>query len=976
MTPERWERIKQIYHSALEFEPGQREAFLREACAGDETLFKEVMSLLAQGGNSEGFFESPALQVVAKALAEDKAQEPVTDLAGHTLSHYRIEKKIGEGGMGVVYRARDPRLGRDVAIKVLPDEFAHDDERLARFEREAKVLASLNHPNIAAIYGLEQADGRRFLVLELVEGQTLAERLHKGTVPVEEALEVCHQIAEGLEAAHEKGIIHRDLKPSNVKVTPEGKVKVLDFGLARALHDQAAAVDMSHSPTITDEMTRPGVVLGTAAYMSPEQAKGKTVDKRADIWAFGCILFECLTGKRAFQGDTITETVAAILKSEPDWLLLPAETPAFVRSLLRRCLQKDPNLRLRDIGDVRVEMREGLSEPAEVIPAAQRFPLRGVLSLCAVTLVIGVLIDRIAMKYIRPATLPPSQPVVRSCVRLEPGLWLDGGRAGLDQPTRTAMALSSDGRFTVYSAIKENPGAEDKPHLYLRRLDQLEAKLIPRTEGGISPFLSPDDRWVGFWADGKLMKVSVDGGVPAVLCDVPVPFGFAANDDTGLSRVSADAGKPETLTTPDKSKEEFSHRLPHCLAGGYGVLFTIMRYGFDLQPRVAALEPKSRKWHVLLEDAADPRYVATGHLAFLRQGTMMVAPFDPAKLEITGQPVPVVANVIQALNSGFGPYETAAGQFSISASGSMAYAPGGIFPDTEDSLVWVDHEGKAKPIASFKAPFFAPRLSPDGQRIAYRVVGKEWRVWAYDLKRDTATKLTSEGMAGWVTWTPDGRRLVFGWSKTSPANIYWQPADGSSPMERLTQSEYWQCPGSWSSDGETLAFVQYNPDSQNDILLLHMRDRKVTPLVDSRFNEGWPDFSPDGRWIAYVSDESGRDEVYVQPFPGPGGKWQISNEGGAEPLWSRNGRQLFYRKGNKRWVVDIQTGVAFSLSKPRLLFEQPGYAHGNPIRSWDISPDGQRFLMVKEEERKPQPVTEMIFVQNWPEELKRLVPVK
>jgi serine/threonine-protein kinase len=745
---------------------------------------------------------------------------------------------------------------------------------------------------------------------------------------------------------------------------------------------------MSHSPTITDEMTRPGVVLGTAGYMSPEQAKGKTVDKRADIWAFGCVLYECLTGKRAFQGDTITETVAAILKSEPDWTLLPTDTLPFVRSLLRQCLQKDTSLRLRDIGDARVEMRDGLSEPAEVMPVAQRFPLGWILSIGAAALVIAFLSGMVVMKYIRPAASPISQPVVRSSVRLEPGYWLDGWRrsppSGFDQPTRTAMAISGDGRFMVYSAIKENPTPQDKPQLYLRRFDQLEAKPITRTEGGISPFLSPDDRWVGFWADGKLMKVSVDGGVPTPLCDVPYPFGFSwgadsqivctLNEDRGLSRVSAGGGKPETLTIPDKSEGEYSHRLPHCLPAGKGILFTIMRSDDDPHPRAAVMESTTRKWHVLLEDAADARFVATGHLAFLRQGTLMVVPFDLDRLALTGEPIPAVANVMQALNVRNSSWNTATGQFSISAAGSMAYAPGGILPDMENSLVWVDHKGKAEPIASFKAPFSAPRLSPDGQRIAYQTSGKESRVWIYDLNRGTATKLNSEGRVSWVTLTPDGRRVVFGWSKAGPSNIYWQPADGSSPMERLTTSEYNQLPGPWSADGETLALVQIGPDSDRDILFLQMRDRRVTPFLNSRFDEMYPEPSPDGRWIAHVSDESGRSEVYVRQFPGPGGKWQISNEGGVEPLWSRNGKQLFYHQGKNRWVVDIQTGPGFSASKPRLLFDTPGYAGGEPIRSCDISLDGRHFLMVKLEERKPQPVTEMILVQNWFEELKRLCP--
>jgi serine/threonine-protein kinase len=911
-------------------------------------------------------------------------------MIGNTLGHYRIIEKLGAGGMGVVYRADDKTLDRQVAIKVLPEAFTADRERLARFEREAKVLASLNHPNIASIYGLEEAEGKRFLVLELVEGQTVAERLHQGPLPMDETLDIARQITEGLEAAHDKGIVHRDLKPANVKITPEGKVKILDFGLAKALQEEPAAANLSQSPTLTEQLSRPGVILGTAAYMSPEQAKGKPLDKRTDIWAFGCVLYECLTGKRAFEGDTITETIASILKSEPDWTLLPGETPASVRTVLRRCLQKDPNLRLHDIADARVEMREELAGPTPMVPVVQRLPLGWLIASGVTALAIGALIGAAVMNHIKPGPPQTSQPVVRAPIRLEPGHWLDGGRQsppfGFDHPTQTAMAISSDGRFIVYSAVKENPGPQDKPHLYLRRSDQLEAKPIAGSEGGISPFFSPDDRWVGFWAAGKLMKVSVEGGVPATLCDVSVPFGFSWGADNqvvfttrwdrGLSRVAADGGKPETLTTPDKSKE-YSHRLPQCLPAGKGILFTIMRQPYDIEPSVAVLDLATRKWRVLLEDAADARYVATGHLAFLRKGTLMVIPFDPEKLEIAGQPVPAIANLEQALNQGNAGLATAAGQFSVSASGWLVYAAGGILPDRQNSLVWVDHQGKAEPIASFKAPFSSPRFSPDGRRIAYLTGGMEAHVWVYDLDHGSATRLTSEGWAGSVTWTRDGRRLVFAWMKTGAANIYWQPVDGSSPMERLTQSQNLQRPGSWSPDGKMLAFVEQNQENLPEIELFNISDHRVTPPLNSRFYEGYPEFSPDGRWMAYVSGESGRLEVYVQPFPGRGGKQPISNDGGEEPLWAPNGKQLFYRSGNQKnqvWLVDVQTGSGFSAGKPRLLFDQPGYGEARPIRGWDISPDGKRFLMVKLEERKSQPITEMILVQNWFEELKRLAP--
>ncbi|MGB8960039.1 MAG: protein kinase [Candidatus Aminicenantales bacterium] len=895
---------------------------------------------------------------------------------------YRIIDEIGRGGMGVVYRGEDTTLGREVAIKVLPENLTGDPERLARFEREAKILASLNQPNIATIFGFEEADGTRFLVMELVEGETLAERISRGPLPWEEARKVCLQIAEGVEAAHEKGIIHRDLKPSNVKLTPDGKVKVLDFGLAKAFREETAASDLSKSPTITEKMTEPGVILGTAAYMSPEQAKGRPVDKRTDIWAFGCILYECLTGKGAFQGPTVTETIAAILRSEPDWGSLPADTPVSVRAVLRRCFQKEPKERLRDIGDARFEIEAPTGYSSESAAVPRRFPLVWMATVSAIVLIAGIIIGRLLTRPSQPAS-PLS--VVTSTIRLEPGHWLEGMRGEMERPTRTAMTISNDGRFVVYSAIEENPGPQAKPRLYLRRMDQSEAKSIAGTEGGDDPFLSPDNRWVGFWADGKLKKVSVDGGVPITLCDLPAWFYganwgrdgivFADKYDTGLSIVSAEGGKPEILTKLDPKREEYSHRLPSWLPNGKAVLFTVMRHEWDSQPCLALLRLDTHDWRVLLPDAADARYVPTGHLVFLRQGTLMAVRFDLARMEIVGQPVELVENVMQAFASSSFIGHTGAGQFGISDTGSLIYIAGGIVPATMDSLVWVDHKGSAQPVMASQSSLFAPRLSPDGQRIAYIDWGQECRLSVYDLGRGTNDRLTGEGRVYYTTWSPDGKRLLFSWHKSLRSNLYWQPSDGSSPMERLTTSEYDQRPGSWSLDGKTVALVEKPvAGGQWDIAMMDVPSGRVTPFLNSQFDEQCPEFSPDGRWIAYSSDESKREEVYVRPFPGPGVKYLVSSEGGREPVWARNGKQLFYRWGDQMWVVDVRTEGGFAASKPRLLFEKPGYSSGFPIRAYDLSPDDQRFLMVKEGQRKSTPVTEMTLVQNWFEELKRLAP--
>jgi serine/threonine-protein kinase len=915
---------------------------------------------------------------VTKTLAT-----PVHGLAkGTTVAgKYRIIEEIGRGGMGVVYKAEDTTLARRVAIKVLPEIFTDDQERLARFEREAKLLASLNHPNIATIFGLEETDGKRFIVMELVEGETLAERISRRPLPLEETLKVCLQIAEGVEAAHEKGIIHRDLKPSNVKLLPDDKVKILDFGLAKAFYEGRATTDLSKSPTITEQMTEPGVILGTVAYMSPEQSKGKAVDKRTDIWAFGCVLYECLTGKRAFSGDTVTETIAAILRGEPDLNSLPADTPGSVRAVLRRCLQKDINRRLRDIGDARTELETPTIYSSEAVVSSRRSSSIRLVAVAVVMLLAGILIGLALLRYFRPIASPS---IVTSTIKVEPGHWLDGMRrvTEMQRPSRTAMAISSDGRFIVYSAIEENPGPQAKARLYLRRMDQSEAKLIPGTEGGINPFLSPDNQWVGFWADQKLKKIPVEGGVATALCGASMIYGvnwghdntivFSDWEDVGLSRVSADGGKPETLTKLDPKREEYSHRLPSWLPNGKAVLFTVLRHGWDSQPWLALFRLDTREWQVLLQDAADARYVPTGHLVFLRQGTLMAVRFDLARLKVIGQPVALVENVMQAFSTNTD-FNTGAGQFGISDAGWLIYAAGGIVPDQKNSLVWVDQKGIEQPVTAKQSSYFVPRLSPDGERIAYATAGREWQVWVYDLVRGTLSRLTGEGRASYPIWSRDGKRILFSWHKSLAENLFWQPYDGSSPMERLTKSEYNQNPGSWSSDGKTVTLVEY-PDTGYDIAVLDVRSGRVTPFLNSKFHEIDPEFSPDGRWIAYSSNESKRLEVYVRPFAGQGMKQQVSSDGGGEPLWAINGKQLFYRRQDQVWVVDVQTDGGFAASKPRLLFEKPGYLLGLLIRGYDLSIDGQRFLMVKSEQRKPTPVTEMILVQNWFEELKRLVP--
>ena len=892
-------------------------------------------------------------------------------MIGKTLSHYKVLEKLGQGGMGEVYRAEDTKLSREVAIKVLPEQFTKDPQRLARFEREAKLLASLNHPNIAAIYGLEEAEGVRFLVLELVEGETLAEKVAKGPVPVEEALEVCRQIAEGVEAAHEKGVIHRDLKPANVKVTPEGKVKILDFGLAKAFEDETPVTDISQSPTLTQAMTQAGVILGTAAYMSPEQARGKSVDKRADIWAFGCLLYECLAGQRAFGGETITDVLAAIIHKEPNWEALPEKTVWRVRDLLRRCLQKDPHDRVHEIADVRIEIKLALEEPFEtgmgpVEAPRARSPWRPAIAVVLTALVAATL-TAIGVWNLIP-TAP--RPVARMVIALSSTEELDFmGESALSEGV---VAFSPDGTRLVYVANRGN--ARD---LYLRPMDQLEAKHIPGTEGASSPFFSPDGEWIGFFADGLMKKVSINGGTPVVVADAPSARGaswgpentivFAPATRKGLSLVPATGGTPEVLTSVESEKGEISHRWPQFLPGGRAVLFTMGTTGRwdDALIVVQSLETGDRR--VLVEGGTYARYAPTGHLVYAREGRMMAVPFDLARLEVTGNPVPVVEGVVLHQSNG-------ASNFSFSDRGWLAFIPGGAIQRFR-TLLWVDPRGTVQPLTLPPDTYGHPRLSPDGRRLAVWMTADP-DIWIYDFSGDALNRLTFEGANDNPIWTPDGKRITFSSNRTGSQNLFWKSADGSGAVEQLTASEHVDIASSWSPDGKFLAFSESHPSSGWDIWILPMEgERKPQPFLQSPFDEVAAVFSPDGRWLAYESNESGRFEIYVQSFPGPGGKWQVSTEGGRQPVWARNGKQLFYRNdSNQTMAVEIVTEPTFTSRKPRLLLKEQYDTLPIPTAHYDVAADGRFITMERAGLSDGSARTQIHLVLNWFEELKRLVP--
>ena len=963
MMSDRWQRIEQLYHDALEREGNNRAAFLREACAGDDAMQQEVESLLAQGKEAAGFLEAPALEVAARMLSEESGQS----LLGRRIGSYQILSLLGAGGMGEVYEARDSKLGRNVAMKVLPTLLAHDPERLARFEREARMLASLNHPNIATIHGLEQADGVQCLVMELVPGETLAERLNAGALGIEEALQIGGQVAEALEAAHEKGVIHRDLKPANVKVTPQGRVKVLDFGLAKAFASESG-LDLSHLPSPPAMGTEEGRILGTPAYMSPEQVRCKPVDKRTDIWAFGCVLYELLTARQAFRGDTLSDSIAGVLEREPDWQVLPPTTPAKILDLLRRCLQKDSQHRLRDIGDARIEIEEALAGPAAAELSA---PVKGIrghwqgVLLWGVAFLLLAAVASVAIWNWKSPSPKISGPVPHIAIALPSGQPLVGVEMGI------SVALSPDGTQLAYPARQGRI-----QQLYLRPLEGLEAKPIPGTEGATGPFFSPDGKWVGFFAGGKLKKVSVSGGETLSLCDAPDPRGaswgsggmivFAPTRDSALQIVSDAGGTPRPLT--QMAEDEGSHRWPEFLPGGEAVLFAASDGGANWNKAEIAVQSlrMTGERRNLIRGGTHPRYDASGHLVYAQGGNLMAAPFDPRRLEVTGGAVPVVEGVLQSTFSG-------AAQFSLSAKETLVYVPGSEHA-MERRLMWVTRSGVEQPLPAPARAYRGPRLSPDGREVAVAVEGQETEVWLYDLSRETLTRLTFQrGTSYNPVWTRDGKRITFNITSSPEAGIYWLRADGSGGLERLC--ECGGAPYSWSPDGKLLTFLNGTPATGNNTWLLRMDDRKAEPFFQTSFNQGATQFSPDGHWVAYISDETGRREIYVQPYPGPGGKWQISTDGGTEPLWNPNGKELFFRSGDKMMSAEITTHPRFSAAKQKLLFEgqyQPSQAPV-PTANYDVSPDGQRFLMLKPG-GQDQAATQINVVPNWLEYLKRQSP--
>ena len=991
------QRLKEVFAEARALPASRRPAYLAAACAGNGVLREEVESLLASDERAQSFLETPAIP----GGGMPGLTPPLFE--GRRLGIYQVLALLGTGGMGRVYRARDTKLNRDVALKLLPADVATDPDRLARLTREAQTLASLNHPHVAGIYGIEESDGVRALVMELVEGEDLSERIARGTLPPAEALAIARQIADALEAAHERGIVHRDLKPANIKVRADGAVKVLDFGLAKAdprpsFASEAALFDSPTTPHPA-ALTATGMIVGTPAYMSPEQSQGRTADRRSDVWAFGVVFYEMMTGQHPFRGDDVLATLTSVLTRQPDWTLLPPETPAPVRRLLRRCLEKNPARRLADIADARLEIDDALGgSEMDARVALPPTRTRERIVWASSLLLVGATAAAIGVWATRSDPVAPQ--TTRTILSVAPAG--EASRAdplaqwvGAARPTRTALALSPDGGTLVFGAIW---GAS--PQLYARTMDQLTVAPISGTGGGSSPFFSPDGQWVGFFVDGELRKVPVSGGPAVTLCKAAALFGASWGDDNtivfatqrngGLSRVPASGGTPESLTTPQAG--EYAHRLPHMLRGSRAVIFTILK-GPDLwdDTQIVVRSLDTGRQTVLLTGGADARYVSTGHLIYLRLGTLMAVPFDPVRLALTGSPTGVVDGVMQAADRNRSYMEnTLAGQFSVSNDGALVYLTGGAVPAGDRVLAWIDRRGKSEALPAPPRSYAGPRLSSDGRRAVVYTRGPI-QVWNVDVARGTIIPVTVDGQSDHGSFAPDGKRIVFrSRAGGSEGDLYWKAADGSGAAEPLTSGGRSHTPSSWSPDGTTLAFVEegeYRGKGlfQFDVWLLSIGDRKTRPLINTAANEMTPEFSPDGRWLAYVSNESGRHEVYVQPYPGPGERHMISTNGGAQPAWSPDGRELFYVQSAGAsphdetpalMSVKLATHAAFRAGKPERLFASPDLQISWG-RSYDVGPDGRRFLVTRQTEAPANPApAQMIFVQHWFDELKRLVPAK
>jgi Tol biopolymer transport system component len=936
---------------------------------------------------------------------------------GTRLGSYEIVGALGAGGMGEVYRARDTKLGRDVAIKILPESVASDPDRVARFQREAQVLAALNHPHIAAIYGLEDAGPVRFIAMEFVDGESLADRLvrlkadatKKGTssvtsgfsrtgLPLDEALAIVHQIVDALEAAHEKGIVHRDLKPANIMMTADGQVKVLDFGLAKQEAGEAGrageAGGLTHSPTLTFAATQAGMILGTAAYMSPEQARGRPADKRSDVWAFGCVLYEMLSGRRAFDpsagsgssraessddGESISDVIAAILRGEPDWSALSERVPPAIAQIVKRCLVKDRQSRIPDMSVVRFMMADAMTRPEPAAAAPARITARR-FALVAVTGVAAGAIAAAAATWVLTRPQPsPRRPPARFAVVSPAAAPINVGA-----PDRSVVIAPDGMHVAIVNGVDPGGGGQ----LTVRALDQLDPVPLRGVTTARSPFFSPDGRWIGYFDTGELKKVPITGGPPISICRVSggtrgSTWGpdntivFATNAlDSGLFSVSAGGGEAKLLTKPDTSRGEVDHFFPSFLPDGRHVLFTIVMTGaFVDNGEVIVLDLPTGQRKTVLRGGTHAEYVAgptgsprDGYLLYASGGALRAVRFDRDRLDVLSDPV-VVLDQLRTEGSG-------AAQFSVSHDGTLVYVPGGVGSSENRMLTWVDRNGREQSIDAPPRMYQYPRLAADGTHIAVSMLDQEQDVWVLDPGRQPLTRLTfgPSGESNPV-WTPDMRHILFSSTKSGIPNVFWQLADGTGNMEQLTSSTRMAVPHSVSPDGKLVAVGIVGG---TDIGVLSLDgSREVRPLITTPGIQSNPEISPDGHYLAYQSGESGQNEIYVRPFPNvEAGRWQISSGGGVKPAWARSGQELFYL-ASSNWMMSapVRLSPTFSFSAPVKLF-QGRYFEGASGRSYDVAPDGKRFLLIKYSEDRAAAPADMVVVLDWFEELRQRLPPK
>jgi serine/threonine-protein kinase len=907
---------------------------------------------------------------------------------GTRLASYEIVAPLGAGGMGEVYRALDTRLKRQVAIKVLPSAVAADAARLARFEREAEMLASLNHPHIAAVYGLEELPAGKALVMELVEGQTLADRIALAPVPIDESLAIAGQIAEALEAAHQQGIVHRDLKPANISVREDGTVKVLDFGLAKLADAGAPGErDPAQVPTITSgAMTGIGVILGTAAYMSPEQARGRAVDKGSDVWAFGAVLYEMLARRRAFEGESVTDTIAAVVTSTPDWSALPPDVPAHIVTLIQRCLEKDRKLRIGDMAVARFLLAHGADlggpPPSGPTAATRASHWRSILPVAAAAGLAGVAMGWLMWRSSTSATAP----IAHLQMSLPPAVALAGDPYSV-RPGRTAFAISPDGQNVVVAAARG-----DVKQLWIRSLSGTAATPLAGTEDATGPFFSPDGTAIGFWVGRTLKRVPASGGPPVTIAEVDSLGREAAtwsidgniyvqtNVDGGrIARVPAAGGTLTDVVERDPAKAA-RLLLPHILPDGKRLLLTMMKSEEDWDTASVAIRSlDGGDERVLVANGADARYIPTGHLIYIKTGTLMAVPFDLDSGEVTGAPVALIEGVMQAVNLGSTDIEGGAGQFAVSNTGTLVHATGGVAAMAQSRLVWVDRQGRAEPLETAPAPFVGFRLSPDGHRVAAAVrrgaTNRATDIWIYDTVRGAPTRLTVDG-GNYPVWSPDGRTVAY-----AAPNLRTIASDGGTPEPVVATGTHF--PSSWASGTNVLVLMEFTAGRRFWAVDMNRRPSAPQLWLDTPFAASHADFSPNGQLVAYVSNESGDAAIYVRPFAGTGERVRVSPGAGIDPLWSADGRELLYwsfaRDGSqvkqRLFSVAIRSLAPFRFDAPRLVFDTTElYAHSSPDRSWAISPDGRRFLLQSYAGLPDDPpVTALQVVLNWGDELKRLV---